>query len=121
MTNPNIADDTDEKPLDAAQLRLQAKLKRLLMGSTLVMGVGFVAVFAAIFYRVTRVDVKPAPVWDTPLVAEAFLPEGGKVKDSRLDGNRLIVTVEGPKGASILIVDIETMKVVRRLELTGAK
>ncbi len=121
MTNPNIDDNADEKPLDAAQLRLQAKLKRLLMGSTLVMGVGFVAVFAAIFYRVTRVDVKPAPVWDTPLVAEASLPEGGHVKDSRLEGNRLIVTVEGTKGASILIVDIETMKVIRRLELSASK
>ena len=40
---------------------------------------------------------------------------------SRLDGNRLIVTVESPKGASILIVDIETMRVIRRLELAPGK
>ena len=120
MTNPNFDDDA-EKPLDAAQLRLQAKLKRLLLGSTAVMAVGFVAVLAAIFYRVTRVDVKPAPVWDHPLVTEAAMPEGGRVKDSRLDGNRLIVTVESPKGASILIVDIETMRVIRRLELAPGK
>lgn len=119
MTNPNFEDD--EKPLDAAQLRLQAKLKRLLLGSTGVMVLGFIAVFAAIFYRVTRVDVKPPVVWEHPIVAEVPLPEGGHVTSSRLDGNRLIVTLESPKGAAILIVDIETMKVIRRLELTGGK
>ena len=105
----------------SAQLRLQAKLKRLLLGSTAVMAVGFVAVFAAIFYRVTRVDVKPAPVWDHPLIAEAAMPEGGRVADTKLDGNRLLVTVESPKGASVLVVDIETMRVIRRLDLTPGK
>lgn len=119
MTNPNFEDD--DKPLDAAQLRLQSKLKRLLLGSTGVMVLGFVAVFAAIFYRVTRVDVKPAPVWDHPVIAEVALPEGGRVAGTRLEGNRLVVTLESPKGASVLIVDIETMKVIRRLDLAAAK
>lgn len=120
MTNPNFAEE-DEKPLDAAQLRLQAKLKRLLFWSTGVMVLGLVAVFAAIFYRVTKADVKPAVAWDRPVIAEVPLPEGGRVVDTRLDGNRMAVTVEAPKGSAILIVDIETMKVVRRLELTAGK
>jgi hypothetical protein len=120
MTNPNFAED-DEKPLDPAQLRLQAKLKRLLFWSTGVMVLGLVAVLAAIFYRVTKVDVKPAVAWDRPVIAELPMPEGGRVVDTRLDGNRMAVTVEGPKGAAILLVDLETMKVVRRLELTTAK
>lgn len=120
MTNPNFAEE-DEKPLDAAQLRLQAKLKRLLFWSTGVMVLGLVAVFAAIFYRVTRTDVKPAVAWDRPVIAELPLPEGGRVVATTLDGNRMTVTLESPKGAAILIVDLETMKVVRRLELTPAK
>lgn len=120
MTNPNFADD-DEKPLDAAQLRLQAKLKRLLFWSTGVMVLGLVAVLSAIFYRVTKADVKPAVAWDRPIVAELPMPEGGRVVDTKLDGNRMTVTVESPKGAAILVVDLETMKVVRRLELAGAK
>lgn len=119
MTNPNFADD-DEKPLDAAQLRLQSKLKKLLMGSTLVMVLGFVAVFAAIFYRVTRTEVKPAAI-DHPIVAELPLPEGARVTATRLDGDRLTVTMEGPKGATILILDVATMKAFRRLDLTSAK
>lgn len=120
MTNTNFADE-DDKPLDAAQLRLQAKLKRLLLWSSGVMVLGLVAVFAAIFYRVTKVDVKPAVAFDRPIIADLPMPDGGRVKDSRLDGNRLLVTVEAPKGTSILVVDIETMKVIRRLELTTAK
>lgn len=116
MTNPNF--DDDDKPLDAAQLKLQAKLKRLLLGSTAVMVVGFVAVFAAIFYRVTKTDVKPATTFDLPAVAELPLPEGTRVAATRLDGDRLTVTLEGPKGAAILIVDITTMRVIRRLDLT---
>lgn len=119
MTNPNFADD-DEKPLDAAQLRLQSKLKKLLMGSTLVMVLGFVAVFAAIFYRVTRTEVKPAPI-DHPIVAELPLPEGARVTATRLDGDRLTVTMEGPEGATILILDVATMKAIRRLDLTTGK
>ncbi len=120
MTNPNFAEE-DEKPLDAAQLRLQAKLKRLLFWSTGVMVLGLVAVFAAIFYRVTRADVKPAVAWDRPIVAEVPLPDGARVVDTRLDGNRMTVTLEGPRGAAILLVDLETMKVMRRLELNAAK
>ena len=120
MTDPNFAEDA-EKPLDAAQLRLQAKLKRLLFWSTGVMVLGLVAVFAAIFYRVTKADVKPAVAWDRPVIAELPLPEGGRVIDTRLDGNRMTVTVESPKGAAILVVDLETMKVVRRLELAAGK
>ncbi len=120
MTNPNFADE-DDKPLDAAQLRLQAKLKRLLFWSSGVMVLGLVAVFAAIFYRVTKVDVKPAVAWDRPIVAELPMPEGGRVVDTKFDGNRMAVTVEGPKGAAILLVDLETMKVIRRLELATGK
>ncbi len=120
MTNPNFEDE-DDKPLDAAQLRLQAKLKRLLFWSSGVMVLGLVAVFAAIFYRVTKVDVKPAVVWDRPIVTELPMPEGGRVASTRLDGNRMTVTVESPKGVAILVVDLETMKVIRRLDLATGK
>jgi hypothetical protein len=116
MTDPNALEDEDA-PLDAAQLRLQAKLKRLLFWSTGVMVLGLVAVFAAIFYRVTRVDGKAAGGFVAPVIAELPMPEGGRVIDTRLDGNRMTVTVESPKGAAILIVDVDSLRVVRRLEL----
>lgn len=119
MSDPNFTED-EEKPLDAAQLRLQAKLKRLLFWSTGVMVLGLVAVFAAIFYRVTRVDVKPV-AFDPPAIAELPLPDGGRVAATRIDGNRMTVTLESQRGASILVVDLETMKVVRRLDLVAGK
>lgn len=120
MTDPNFPEDED-KPLDAAQLRLQAKLKRLLFWSTGVMVLGLVAVFAAIFYRVTRVDGKATASFGPPVIAELPMPEGGRVVGTRLDGNSMAVTVESPKGAAILIVDLDTMRVVRRLELVQGR
>lgn len=120
MTDPNADDDTDT-PLDAAQLRLQARLKRLLFWSSGVMVLGLVAVFAVIFYRVMRTEGKPVVAFDRPLIAELPLPEEARVAETRLDGNRLLVTLTGPKGASILIVDIETMKVIRRLDLAAIR
>ena len=54
MTHPGLDDDSQtEPPLDPAAERLQAKLKRLLAVSGLIMTLGFVAVFAAIIYRLS--------------------------------------------------------------------
>ena len=120
MTNPNF-DEEDDNTLDAAQLRLQAKLKRLLFWSTGVMVIGLVAVLAAIFYRVTRVDGKPAVAWDRPVVAAVPMPEGGRIIETRLDGARMTLTIDGAEGATVVLVDLETMKVIRRLELSRRK
>ena len=109
-------DDDKEPPLDEAQLRLQAKLKGLLLWSSGIMVLGLVAVLAAIFYRVYRAESKPAVAFDRPVIQTLPMPEGGRVTESRLDGNRLLVTFETAKGATILVVDLETMQAIRRLE-----
>ena len=116
MAHPVLDDDT-ETPLDPAQLRLQAKLKRLLMWSTTIMALGLVAVIAAIFYRVYRTDAKPSTTFQHPLSAELPLPVGGRVIDTRLDGTRMAVTIETPKGAVVVVIDLETLQAIRRLEL----
>lgn len=116
MTQP-FDDNDKEPPLDAAQLRLQAKLKRMLLWSSGIMLLGLVAVFAAIFYRVYRGESKPAIAFDRPIVQSLPMPEGGRVIESRLDGNRLVVTLETAKGATVLVLDLETMQAIRRLEL----
>jgi hypothetical protein len=70
MTNPT-SEDAEEKPLDPAVARVQARLQRLMLiaGSTL--GLGILAVFLAIIYRITAFDDK-APVAsgaEVPVVA----------------------------------------------------
>ena len=80
-----------------------------------------IVAIAAIFYRVTRTDGKPAPSFEHPLVADLPLPEGARVTATRIDGDRLTVTMDGPKGATILVLDLANMKAIRRLELTTGK
>jgi hypothetical protein len=69
MANPN-SEDAEEKPLDPAVARVQARLQRLMLiaGSTL--GLGILAVFLAIIYRITAADDKTpvAPGAEAPVV-----------------------------------------------------
>jgi type IV secretory pathway VirB10-like protein len=69
MANPN-SEDAEEKPLDPAVARVQARLQRLMLiaGSTL--GLGILAVFLAIIYRITASDDKTpiAPGAEVPVV-----------------------------------------------------
>jgi hypothetical protein len=67
MVNPDKQDD-EEKPLDPAMARVQARLQRLILIAGLTLGVGILAVFLAIIYRITASDdrvpvvaVKAAP------------------------------------------------------------
>jgi hypothetical protein len=113
-------DDDQDKPLDAAQLKLQARLTRLLVYSGGIMALGLIAVFAAILYRVNRAETRPTlDPSRPPLVETMTLPAGGRVVSSRLDGTTLVVTVEHPKGATILLVDAPSLKAMRRLDLTA--
>jgi hypothetical protein len=70
MANPN-SEDAEEKPLDPAVARVQARLQRLMLiaGSTL--GLGILAVFLAIIYRITASDDKSpvAPGAEVPAIA----------------------------------------------------
>lgn len=111
-------EDDPEKPLDAAQLRLQARLTRLLLYSGGIMVLGLVAVFAAILYRVNRPEARPTLDPAKPALIETVaLPAGGRVIASRLDGTTLVLTAEHPGGTTVLLVDALSLKVLRRLEL----
>lgn len=63
MSQPEYRDEgPEEAPLDPATQRVQAKLKRLLLGSSLIMFAGFIAVFAAILYKINSYKADPADV-----------------------------------------------------------
>ena len=61
LERPAFADDND-KPLDPAVLRVQARLRRLMLIAGLTLGLGIFAVFAAILYRIVTYDATSAPV-----------------------------------------------------------
>lgn len=65
MVNPDSQDD-EEKPLDPAMARVQARLQRLMLIAGLTLGVGILAVFLAIIYRITSADDRAPVVADAP-------------------------------------------------------
>jgi hypothetical protein len=77
MVNPNNGDE-EEKPLDSAMARVQAKLQRLMLIAGLTLGVGILAVFLAIIYRIVAADDKAPVVADDrppePAVVESLPP-----------------------------------------------
>jgi cytoskeletal protein RodZ len=55
MVDP-ATENAEEKPLDPAMARVQVRLQRLMLIAGLTLGLGILAVFAAIVYRITAAD-----------------------------------------------------------------
>jgi hypothetical protein len=79
MTNPS-SEDQEEKPLDPAVARVQSRIQLLMLISGLTLGLGILAVFLAIIYRIATDDDK------SPVVAGAEVP---------------VATVPAPPAASV--------------------
>jgi hypothetical protein len=69
MVDP-VPEKAEEKPLDPAVARVQARLQRLMLIAGLTLGLGILAVFGAIVYRITAADDK-AEVASSEQVASA--------------------------------------------------
>jgi type IV secretory pathway VirB10-like protein len=73
MLNP-ASDEQDEKPLDPEVARVQQRLQRLMLISGLTLGLGIVAVFLAIIYRISAMDDKaPEPAAPAAAVPPATI------------------------------------------------
>lgn len=100
-------DDLDEEaPLDPAMQRVQAKLRRLMLVSGVTLGVGMVAVFFAVLWRINnpRGEVATGETWQSTIE----IPAGAAVVSTDIDGDRLAVTVDGPEGRRILLYHMPT-------------
>lgn len=112
--------EESEAPLDPAAQRLQAKMKRLLMMSTVTLGIGLFAVAAAIIYRIAlpeesgssvkgsqpaRMTLNFAVAADERLVAAEF----------EEDAVRLVL--DGPQGIRLVVLDpvLGTLRLERLL------
>ena len=121
--------DDDEKPLDPAMLRVQAKMRRLMLIAGLTLGLGILVVFAAILYKIAIAGDKAplATAWRPGDAVPTAQPRrDGAAGRRRLvstasDGRRLILTYDEPGGGSALVfIDLGTLKVSGRLDLSGA-
>ena len=112
--------DLDEAPLDPAAERLRRKLVRLLLVSGGIMMLGLIAVFAAIVYKVQEAGEPLAGGISAaaPLSARIAIPAGNRVVSTSLSGDEALLTLEGPDGAtSLLLMDLASGAVLGRYAL----
>jgi hypothetical protein len=110
MTHPDLDDDHDkEAPLDPAMERLQARLKRLLGFSTLVMGLGFVAVFAAILYKLSEGGSAPDAA---SIAATILIDKDERVTSMTYVDGRMVLLLSDGDASRLLHVDPATGKVL---------
>ncbi len=112
-------DGDDEKPVDPTFLRVQARLRRLMLIGGLTLGLGIIAVFAAILYRIATYDttgkaVAPDAAVPTLSLSAMGLPADAKLVSTALDGNRMALTYEAGGGDTIVVIDLRTGAVVAR-------
>jgi hypothetical protein len=109
----NSIDDEDDKPLDPAAERIQRKLRRLMLISALTLGVGMIAVFSAIIYRVVKSGEIDLPIYAS---GELLIPAGAKVISAGKDGDFIAVTLETPDGSEVYVMDLRTLTVINRIK-----
>ena len=118
-------DDEDEKPLDPAVLRVQERLRRLMLIAGLTLGIGILAVFGGIVYRLMLSGTgAPAALPNdaaTPTISltELGLAADARIVSSALDGDRLSLTYAEDGGTTVIIFQMPSMTVVGRLRVTG--
>ncbi|MCV0426282.1 MAG: hypothetical protein K5905_12470 [Roseibium sp.] len=114
MSQPDYRDEgQEEAPLDPAAQRVQAKLKRLLLGSSLIMFAGFIAVFAAILYKINTYEADPSEAVFASSVVVG--PDAEVIQATLTDGVLLVLVREGSKTA-LLRVDAVTGKQLSRTD-----
>jgi len=117
MSQPDYRDEgPGEKPLDPAAERIQAKLKRLLFGSSLVMIAGFIAVFAAILYKI---NTNNGGVADGQFAATVAVGAQADVLQATLADGLLLVLVREGSRTSLLRFDPVTGKELGRTDFVA--
>jgi hypothetical protein len=105
-------DETEEAPLDPAAARLRRKLVRLLFVSGGIMMLGFIAVFAAIVYKLNeRAQNASTAAFSaaSPVEGQIAIPAGYRIVASALDGERALLTLAAPDGSSsLLLIELST-------------
>lgn len=102
-------DGGGERPtgLDEAELAaMQAKVRRFVIVSLGTLGVGLLAVLSALVWRSVNSDADPAS--GPAFAAVADLPAGVTIVDQDIDGDRLLVTVDGPEGRTLHLFQLAT-------------
>ncbi len=120
-----------EQPLDPRLIRLQKRLRLMMMIGLGTLGVGVVAVLIAIIYRFALSDsskeqidnanalLAPPVTVTGEITAEAVgLTPGAELVQQTLDGNQLALTFRDGTDLVTVIVDTTTGEVTSRFRMT---
>lgn len=121
-------DEQEEKPLDPAMENVRRKMVKLQLVSGGIMLLMFMAVLAAIVYKVTRPDGSEKPVAssglaipaDQPLNLTANLPAGFTVISTDLSNNQILfygTTADGARKA--LVYDLSVGRIIADIAVSG--
>ncbi|QRM56570.1 hypothetical protein [Sinorhizobium sp. BG8] len=122
------ADQVEEKPLDPAMESVRRKMVRLQLVSGGVMLIMFMAVLAAIVYKITARDSKPEEQIasgftvpsDAPLKGTMTLPDGFSVSAVSHAGSQIMFYGSLPDGTrKALIYDISAGRTIADIDVTG--
>jgi hypothetical protein len=100
----------DDKPLDPAQARLVARMRRFMLVSGFATILGIAVVLGVIGYRVFRSEGSRAALDVTALV-----PKGARIVATAVAGERIVVTLEDAGAIEIRTFDLATLQPVGRL------
>ena len=121
-------DEQEDKPLDPAMESVRRKMVKLQLVSGGIMMLMFMAVLAAIVYKVTRPDGTEKPVAssglaipaDQPLNLTASLPTGFTVGSTDLSNNQILfygTMADGTRKA--LVFDLSVGRIVADVTVAG--
>lgn len=114
MTGP--IDEDREAPLDPAIARVQARLRTMMLIAAGTLGIGLIAVFVAIAFRVTR-GGEATPPAGTPFQTLIEVATPGTIVGTQVDTDRLSLTIDGPEGKVIEIHHLPSGKLLGRAVL----
>lgn len=109
-------DDSDEAPIDPALERVQARLRRMMAIAAGTLGIGVLAVFVAIAFRLARSGAE-APPEGAPWQSVIEIATRGEVVSSALDGDRIAFTIAGPEGRVVEVHHLPSGRLVGRAVL----
>lgn len=79
---------------------------------------GFAAVLFAVIYRIGPEGSKPGlAAGPAEMRIDDAIPVGGRVLSSSLDGTLLALTLDVYGATRVVVIDVATGKIVRRIEL----
>jgi hypothetical protein len=114
----------EEQPLDPALIRVQKRLRRLMIIGISSLGIGVAAVLVAIIYRFYIADTSDprALIERTTITGEVTAEALGLAPDAELieqtlDGDRMAYTFRDSAGLVTVIIDLTTMTVVRQFRV----